>query len=153
MSYTIQSLLHTLAMIFTPAQSMKLFTAFKRSWTEHYLYLVAVSEECGEADNSVQYKIIHYADLWMRVPMLAYQNLTRVDYLRQAEELARFLQLTEMELRKKHIGKDVVNIVRNVREKAQNVRKDLRKCYSCGGRDTIGARVQRIKLTKKQVMK
>ena len=40
----------------------------------------------------------------------------RIDYLRQAEELAHFAQSTEIELRGKNIGKDVVNNVRNVRE-------------------------------------
>uniref|UniRef100_A0AAV1UG45 Uncharacterized protein n=1 Tax=Peronospora matthiolae TaxID=2874970 RepID=A0AAV1UG45_9STRA len=41
-----QRLLHTFATKITPAQSMKIFTApksIKRSWTEHYLYLVEVS--------------------------------------------------------------------------------------------------------------
>ena len=70
---------------------MKLFTApksAKRSWTEHYLYLVAVSEACGGADNLVQDNIVHYADPAMRVSMLARLNLMRTDYLRQTEELA-----------------------------------------------------------------
>uniref|UniRef100_A0AAV1T532 Integrase catalytic domain-containing protein n=1 Tax=Peronospora matthiolae TaxID=2874970 RepID=A0AAV1T532_9STRA len=135
LEHAMQRLLHTFATKITPAQSMKLFTAAKspkRSWTEHYLYLVAVSEACGGADNLVQDNIVHYADPAMRVSMLARLNLTRFDYLRQAEELAHFAQSTEIELRGKHIGKDVVNNVRHVREKTRNGRKDNRKCYSCG---------------------
>ena len=104
-------LLHTFATKITPAQSMKIFTApesSKRSWTEHYLYLVAVSETRGGADNLVQDDIVHYADPSMRVSMLARLNLARIDYLRQAEELAHFAQSTEIDLRKKYIGNDVV---------------------------------------------
>ena len=41
------------------------------------------------------------------------------------EEQAHFAQSTEIDLRGKHIRKDVVNNVRNVR-------RDIRKCYSCG---------------------
>ena len=91
MEYAMQRLLHIFATKITPAQSMKLFTApksAKRSWTEHYLYLVAVSEACGGADNLVQDNIVHYADPAMRVSMLARLNLMRTDYLRQTEELA-----------------------------------------------------------------
>ena len=85
---------------------MKIFTApesSKRSWTEHYLYLVAVSETCGGADNLVQDNIVHYADPSMRVSMLARLNLTWIDYLRQAEELAHYAQSTEIEMRGKNI--------------------------------------------------
>ena len=93
---------------------MKISTApksSKRSWTEHYLYLVAVSE--AGADNLVQDNIVHYADPSMRVSMLARLDLTRIDYLRQAEELAYFAQSTEIELRGNNFGKDVVNTVDN----------------------------------------
>lgn len=38
----------------------------KRSWTEHYLCLVAVSEGWRGADNLVQDNIVHYADPSMR---------------------------------------------------------------------------------------
>lgn len=142
LEHAMQRLLHTFATKITPAQSMKIFTAPKnpkRSWTEHYLYLVAVSEACGGADNLVQDNIVHYADPSMRVSMLARLNLTRIDYLRQAEELAHFAQSTEIELRGKHIGRDVVNTVHNERRDARKVRPDgrkdrqfVRKCYKCG---------------------
>ncbi|KAG6612645.1 Integrase catalytic core protein [Phytophthora cinnamomi] len=49
----------------TPAQAMKLFTAAKdgnRSWPEHYMYLVAISEACGGgADYLVLNNIVQYA--------------------------------------------------------------------------------------------
>ena len=53
---------------------MKLFTAAKstqQSWTEHFLYLTAVSDACGGADNLVLDNIVHYADPTMRKTMLA----------------------------------------------------------------------------------
>lgn len=137
-----QRMLHMLATKITPAQSMKIFTAPKcpkRSWTEHYLYLVAVSESYGGADNLVHDNIVHYADPSMRVSMLARLKFMRIDYLRQAEELAHFAQSTEIELRGKHIGKDVVNTLHNERRDARKVRVDgrkdrqfARKCYKCG---------------------
>ena len=137
-----QRLLHTFATKITPAQSIKIFTApksSKRSWTEHYLYLVAVSKACGGADNLVQDNIVDYADPNMRVSMLARLNLTRIDYLRQAEELAHFAQSTEIELRGKNIRKDVVNTVENGRRAYPKTRmhnrkdrRDMRTCYKCG---------------------
>ena len=99
-----QRLLHTFATKITPAQKMKLFTApksAKRSWKEHYLYLVAVSEDFEGADNSVQDNIVHYADPAMRASMLARLILMRTDYLRKAEELAHFAQSTEIKMREK----------------------------------------------------
>ena len=138
-----QRLVHAFATKITPAQSMKIFTApkySKRSWTEHCLYLVVVSEACGGADNLVQDNIVHYADPSMKkVSMLAKLNLTRIDYLRQAEELAHFAQSTEIELRGKNIGKDVVNTVENGRRAYHKTRtpnrkdrRDMRTCYKCG---------------------
>ena len=101
--------------------------------------MVTVSEMFGGTDNLVQDNIVHYADPSMRVSMLARLNLTRIDYLRQAEELAHFAQSTEIELRGKHIGRDVVNNVHNERRDARKVRPDgrkdrqfVRKSYKCG---------------------
>nr|CCA13864.1 conserved hypothetical protein [Albugo laibachii Nc14] len=149
LEHVMQRLLQTFATMITPDQSMKLFTAPKspkRSWTEHYLYLVALSEACGGADNLAQDNIVHYADPSMRASILSRLNLMRTDYLRQAEELAHFAQSTEFELRWKHFGRDLVNNVhewrRDVREERKNVweerrgfrseRRDARKCYKCG---------------------
>lgn len=84
LEHAMQHLLRTLATKITPAQIMKMYTAtksLKRSWTVHYLYLMAVSEVCGSADNLVHEIIAHYADPSMRVPMLARLSLTRVDQL------------------------------------------------------------------------
>lgn len=71
--------------------------------------------------------------------MLARLKLMRTDYLRQAEELAHFVQSTKIELHGKHIGKDVVNTVHNERREVRKVRPDGRKnchfvgkCYKCG---------------------
>ena len=89
--HALQRLLHKFATKMTPAQSMKIFTVLKNSkrrCTEHYLFFVAVSEACGGSDNLVQDNILHYADPSMRVSVLARLYLTRIDYLRQAEELS-----------------------------------------------------------------
>ncbi|KAG2790976.1 hypothetical protein PC129_g21386 [Phytophthora cactorum] len=123
-----QRLLYTFATKITPTQSMKMFTApksAKRSWTEHYLYLVAVSEACGGADNLVLDNIVHYADPVMKVSMLSRLNLARTDYLRQAEKLAHFAQSTEIEMRGKQQGRDEIN-------DAHEGRTDTRKCFKCG---------------------
>ncbi|KAG3011343.1 hypothetical protein PC121_g15728 [Phytophthora cactorum] len=128
LEHAMQRLLHTFATKITPAQNMKMFTApksAKRSWTEHYLYLVAVSEACGGADNLVLANIVHYADSVIRVSMLSRLNLARTDYLRQAEELAHFAQSTEIKLRGKKLGRDDVNDV-------HEGRTDTRKCFKCG---------------------
>nr|CCA20970.1 conserved hypothetical protein [Albugo laibachii Nc14] len=56
LEHATQRLLHTFATKLTRAHSIKMFTATKspaRSWTEHYLYLVTVSEACGESENPV----------------------------------------------------------------------------------------------------
>ena len=56
LEHAMQRLLQTFSTKITPAQSMKLFTAPKavhRSWTDHFLYLTAVSDACGGADNLV----------------------------------------------------------------------------------------------------
>lgn len=50
-----------------------------RSWTEHYLYLVAVSEVCGGADNLFLEIIVRYAEPAMRISMLLRLNLTRTE--------------------------------------------------------------------------
>ena len=88
-----QSLLHTFHTKISPAQSMKLFSAPKaghRSWTDNFLYLTAVSDACGGADNLVLDNFVHYADTRMRTTMLSRLDIHRVDPLRQAEELAQF---------------------------------------------------------------
>ena len=91
----------------TPAQSMKLFTApMAVHRTDHFLYLTAVSDSCGGAEN-----IVHSADPSARMMMLARLDIHRMDYLRKAEELRKFAHATEIEARTKHLGHDVVNVV------------------------------------------
>ena len=142
LEYAMQRLLQTFSTKITPAQSMKLFTAAKspqRSWTEHFLYLTAVSDACGGADNLVLDNIVHYADPAIRTTMLSRLNLNRIDYLRQAEELAQFAQSTELEVRVKHFGRDVVNIVEpnNQPKKIERTKKQHgpqrpKQCHLCG---------------------
>ena len=77
-----QRLLQTFTTNITPVQSMKMFTAAKpsqRSWTEHFIYLTAVSDARGCEDNLVLDNIVHYADPSMRTTMLSRLNLSRVD--------------------------------------------------------------------------
>ena len=85
LDHAMQWLLYTFATKISPAQSMKMFTApksVKRSWTKHYLYLVAVSEAYGGADNLVLDLKVHYADCSMRMSMLSRLDLARTYYLR-----------------------------------------------------------------------
>ena len=85
-----QRILQTFSTKITPAQSMKLFTvpkAVDRSWKYHFLYLTAVSDACGGAENLVLQKIVHNADPSARMMMLSRLEIHRIDYLRQAEEL------------------------------------------------------------------
>lgn len=62
LEHAMQRLLQTFLTKITSIQSMKLFTAAKslqQSWTEHFLYLTAVSDACGGADNIVLDNIVH----------------------------------------------------------------------------------------------
>ena len=125
-----QMLLQTFNIKMTSAQSMKLFTANKssqRNWTDHFVYLTAVRDACGGADNLVLDNIVHYAYPTMRTTLLSRLNLHRVDYLRQAEELAQFAQSTETDVRVKHFGRDVVNVVESTKDvkKVEPVNKRL----------------------------
>ena len=54
--HAMQKMLQTFNTKILPGQSIKLFTASKaarRSWMHHYLYLTAMSNACGDADNMV----------------------------------------------------------------------------------------------------
>ncbi|POM64758.1 LOW QUALITY PROTEIN: Hypothetical protein PHPALM_19669 [Phytophthora palmivora] len=86
----------------TPAQAMKLFPASKdakRTWPEHYMYLVAISEACdGGADYLVLTTIVQYA------------SADRHTVLMQAEGLAHFVQAWELEpSRHKNLGRNMVS--------------------------------------------
>lgn len=59
-------MLHVYKFNIMPGQAVRIFTAKKdrkRSWQEHFLYLVAVREAAGEAgtDHMVLNKIVQYA--------------------------------------------------------------------------------------------
>uniref|UniRef100_A0AAV1TQY3 CCHC-type domain-containing protein n=1 Tax=Peronospora matthiolae TaxID=2874970 RepID=A0AAV1TQY3_9STRA len=83
LEYILEQLLLTFKTTITASQAMNLFMAKKetrRTWAEHFLFMVAVSEARGGAD------------------LLVIDNIydpTRVDYLRHAEELAHFAQSIE----------------------------------------------------------
>uniref|UniRef100_M4BWJ9 Uncharacterized protein n=1 Tax=Hyaloperonospora arabidopsidis (strain Emoy2) TaxID=559515 RepID=M4BWJ9_HYAAE len=82
LAHAMQRLLHNFATKITSAQSMKMSTAAKSSrriCTEHYLYLVVISEARGGADNLVLDNIVYYADPAMRVSMLSGLNLAMTD--------------------------------------------------------------------------
>ena len=73
-----QRMLHTFSTKISPKQIMKHFTAPKashRSWTDHFLYLKAVSDACGGADSLVLDNIVHYADPQMCTTMLSRLNV------------------------------------------------------------------------------
>ena len=119
LEHAMQRLLQTFNIKITPEQSMNLFTAAKsshRNWTKHFLYLTAVSDACGSADNLVLDNIDHYADPTMRRTMLSRLDLHRVDYLRQAEVLAQLAQSTEIDVRVKQFGRDAVNVAESTKD-------------------------------------
>ncbi|CAI5720384.1 unnamed protein product [Peronospora effusa] len=81
----------------------------KRSWPEHYLYLVAVSDALGGADAQVLANIVHYASSELHTVLMAKYDGKRVDYLVQVEDLAHFAQYVELNTRNAaSFGKDVV---------------------------------------------
>ncbi|KAJ8535207.1 hypothetical protein ON010_g13531 [Phytophthora cinnamomi] len=96
LQYVMERMLETFKTTITPAQAMKLFTTQKdpkRTWPEHYMYLVTISEACGGgADYLVLNNIVQYASLNLRMVLMAKVDGTRTDYLQQAEELAHFAQ-------------------------------------------------------------
>ncbi|KAI9916681.1 hypothetical protein PsorP6_018241 [Peronosclerospora sorghi] len=71
--------------------------------------------------------------------MLSRLNTDRLDYLRQAEELAQFAQATEVDVRVKHFGREALNVVEPGKAASIAVtdtrrKKDhgSKKCYLCG---------------------
>uniref|UniRef100_A0AAV1UBX1 CCHC-type domain-containing protein n=1 Tax=Peronospora matthiolae TaxID=2874970 RepID=A0AAV1UBX1_9STRA len=64
LEYIMEQLLRTFKTSITASQAMKLFMAKKdarRTWAEHFLYMVAVSEARGGADSLVHNNIVHHA--------------------------------------------------------------------------------------------
>ena len=81
---------------------MKLFTTKKenkRSWPEHYLYLVDISDAAGGVEQQVLDNIVRYASPELSTILMAKYDTHRMDYLVHAEELAYFAQAIEREAR------------------------------------------------------
>ncbi|KAE9208587.1 hypothetical protein PF002_g19359 [Phytophthora fragariae] len=130
LQYVMERMLETYKTNITPAQAMKLFTASKdpkRTWPEHYMYLVATSEACGGgADYLVLNNIVQYASADLRTVLMAKVDGTRTDYLQQSEELSHFAQSWELEAKGKNFGKEMVGAV------GERQRKETRRCHGCG---------------------
>ncbi|GMF45369.1 unnamed protein product [Phytophthora fragariaefolia] len=130
LQYVMEKMLETFKTSITPAQAMQLFTApkdVKRTWPEHYMYLVAVSEATGGGANYlVLNNIVQYASADLRTALMAKVDSTRTDYLAHAEELAHFAQAWEIEAKKKNFGRELVGVIneRGIRE--------TRRCNKCG---------------------
>uniref|UniRef100_A0AAV1V901 Uncharacterized protein n=1 Tax=Peronospora matthiolae TaxID=2874970 RepID=A0AAV1V901_9STRA len=111
----------------TASQAMKLFMTRKearRTWAEHFLYMVAVSDARGGADSLVLDNIVHHASPDLMNVMRAKYDPTRSDYLRHAEELAHFAQ--SIELGSGAVGREVVAA------HVETKRQDTRTCFRCG---------------------
>ena len=125
-------LLHTFGTTITASQSMKLFTARKepkRSWPEHFLYLVAVCDACGGgAEVQVLDNIVHYASSELSTVLMARYNKGRYNHLRQAKGLAHFAQTVEIENKtERTLGSDVVAAVADI-----EATEETRTCFKCG---------------------
>ncbi|POM64836.1 Integrase catalytic core protein [Phytophthora palmivora] len=112
LQYVMEKMLETYKTNLTPARAMQLFTAPndpKRTWPEHYVYLVAVSEVTGGgADYLVLNNVVQYASADLRTSLMAKIDSTRTDYLAHAEELAYFAQAWENETKKNNLGRELV---------------------------------------------
>uniref|UniRef100_A0AAV1UE63 CCHC-type domain-containing protein n=1 Tax=Peronospora matthiolae TaxID=2874970 RepID=A0AAV1UE63_9STRA len=122
-------LLETLRTTSTAGQSMELFSQkkeAKRSWAEHFLYLVAVSDPRGEADSLVLDNIVHHALPDLMNVMRAKYDPAWTDYLRHAEESTHFA--TSIELGFRPVMCEIVA----THVEASSKRKGSRKCFGCG---------------------
>uniref|UniRef100_A0AAV1VBX8 Integrase catalytic domain-containing protein n=1 Tax=Peronospora matthiolae TaxID=2874970 RepID=A0AAV1VBX8_9STRA len=102
LQFVMEKMLQTFRTTITASQAMRLFTAkkdSKRTWPEHYLYLVAVSDACGGADSNVLDNIVRYASAELSTVLMAKYDTSRVDHLAHAEELAHFAQSIELDAR------------------------------------------------------
>uniref|UniRef100_A0AAV1T0X6 CCHC-type domain-containing protein n=1 Tax=Peronospora matthiolae TaxID=2874970 RepID=A0AAV1T0X6_9STRA len=104
-----EQLLRTFKTSITASQAMKLFMAKKdarRTWDEHFLYMVSVSEARGGADSLVLNNIVHHASPELMNVMRSKYEHTRLDYLRHAEELEHFAQ--SIEQGSSAVGREIV---------------------------------------------
>nr|CCA23978.1 OSIGBa0134J07.9 putative [Albugo laibachii Nc14] len=86
------------------SQAFKLFTSNKKesvSWSDHLLYLMAVSDSVGGAQDQVLENIAKYASSGTELQgvLLARYNPQREDYIKQAEELVQFAQFNDPAIR------------------------------------------------------
>ncbi|OWZ16109.1 Pol Polyprotein [Phytophthora megakarya] len=98
----------------------------KRTWAEHFMYLVAISDASGGgADYMVFNNIVGYASEEMKLVLKAKVDNSRTDYVRQAEELAHIAQAWETDRSKgKNFGREVVSAV-------SERRTETRRCHGC----------------------
>ena len=96
----------------------------RRTWAEHFLYMVSVSDARGGADSLVLDNIVHHAPPDLMNVMRAKYDPTRSDYLRHAEELAHFAQ--SIKLGSGAVGREVVAA------HVETKRQDTRTCFRCG---------------------
>ncbi|KAG3091659.1 hypothetical protein PI125_g17376 [Phytophthora idaei] len=79
-----ESILEVFKPNITPARPMNLFTVPKegrRTWPEHYMYLVVISEACGGgADYFVLNNIVQYAYADLRTVLMVKVDGTSTDY-------------------------------------------------------------------------
>uniref|UniRef100_A0AAV1UNA8 CCHC-type domain-containing protein n=1 Tax=Peronospora matthiolae TaxID=2874970 RepID=A0AAV1UNA8_9STRA len=131
LQYVMQRLLNTFKMTITVAQAMKLFTTKKenkRSWPEHFLYVVDVSDAAGGAEQQVLDKIVRYASPESSTIIMAKYDTHRMDYPVHAEKLAHYAQAIETEaFPGSFFGKEIVAHVDD-----SSTRKETRTCYVCG---------------------
>ncbi|OWY99298.1 hypothetical protein PHMEG_00029719 [Phytophthora megakarya] len=130
LQFVMERMLDTFRTTITPAQATKLFMVpkdSKRSWPEHYLYLVAVREAYeGGSDYLVLDSLVKYSSQILKTVLMAKVNESRTDYLQHAEELAHFAQAWENDSTKgKNFGQEVVGMVNERRTEG-------RRCYGCG---------------------
>ncbi|OWZ04948.1 hypothetical protein PHMEG_00023061 [Phytophthora megakarya] len=130
LQYVMEQMLEIYKTHITPAMGMALFVQpkeSKRTWAEHFMYLVAISDATGGgADYMVLNNIVEYASEEMKLVLKAKVDNSRTDYLRQAEELAHFAQAWETDRSKgKNFGCEVVSAV-------SERRTETRRCHGCG---------------------
>uniref|UniRef100_A0AAV1T842 Polyprotein n=1 Tax=Peronospora matthiolae TaxID=2874970 RepID=A0AAV1T842_9STRA len=80
LQFVMEKMLQTFRTTITASQAMRLFTAkkdSKRTWPEHYLYLVAVSDACGGADSNVLDNTVRYASAELSTVLMANRSFGR----------------------------------------------------------------------------
>uniref|UniRef100_A0AAV1TUN2 CCHC-type domain-containing protein n=1 Tax=Peronospora matthiolae TaxID=2874970 RepID=A0AAV1TUN2_9STRA len=99
-----------------------------RSWPVHYVYLVAVSDVAGGAEQQVLDIVVRYTSPELSTILIAKYETHPADYQVHAEELAHFARAIEMKARpKRFIEKEVFAYVDD-----STPRKESRTCYGCG---------------------